>query len=149
MLPLKDNLPHARVPLLTSVLIAANVAGYLLPSRHWSLIATLLDILFLALLAPSVEGRLGLARFLGLCVLGSALALLLRTLAFPDGTTAALPIACGGATMATLTAYIVMFPRGRIFTLVLVPFNACIVELPAALLLGVWATAQLYIAVAG
>ncbi len=134
---------------MTSVLIAASVAGYLLPSRHWSLIATLLDVLFLALLAPSVEGRLGPVRFLGLCALGSTLALLLRTLAFSDSTTAALPIACGGATVAALTAYIVMFPRGRVFTLVLVPFFAGVVELPAALLLGVWATAQLYLGIAG
>jgi membrane associated rhomboid family serine protease len=149
MLPLKDNLPHARVPLLTGVLIVAALAGYLLPSKHWSLIATLLDILFLALLAPSVEGRLGPARFVFLCGIGSLLALALRAFAFPHDAPGALAIGSGGATVAALGAYAVMFPRGRVFTLVLVPFFAGVVELPAALLLGVWATAQLYLGLAG
>lgn len=125
-----------------------SVAGFLVSSRHGSVVATLLDVLFLALLAPSVEGRLGHARLLALSLLGGLLALGLRALV-DDGSLAALPYAAAGATVAVLVAYPVLFPRGRVITLVLIPFLVTIIEVPAALLLGLWLLAQVSLEVVG
>ena len=149
MLPLKDNLPHARIPLVTLALIAASVAGFALPTRHGSLVAMLLDILFLALLAPSVEGRVGHARLFAVSLVGGLLALAVRSLAGEGALPAALPLGAAGATVAVLTAYLMLFPRGRVFTLVVVPFLFTVIEIPAALLLGLWLAAQVSLGAAG
>lgn len=108
----------------------------------------LLDILFLALLAPSVEGQVGHLQLLALSLLGGLLALGLRSLA-GDGSLAGLPYAAAGATVAVLVAYIVLFPRGRVLMLVLIPFLVTVIEVPAALLLGLWLAAQVSLGVAG
>lgn len=125
-----------------------NVAGFLVPSGAAGFVATLLDVLFLALLAPSVEGRLGHAIVLAIAFAGSLLALALRSL-IGSGGLAPLPFAAAGATVAVLLTYLVVFPRGRVFTLVLIPFLVTIIEVPAALLLGFWLVAQISLGMAG
>lgn len=129
-------------------MIAANVAGFLAPSGAGGFVATLLDVLFLALLAPSVEGKLGHARVLAVTLVGGLVALALRTL-IGSGGLAPLPFATAGATVAVLLTYLVLFPRGRVFTLVLIPFLVTVIEVPAALLLGLWLVAQISLGVAG
>lgn len=143
MLPIKDTLPHERFPLVTAALVALNVFAYLLSSRHGALPLFLLDILCLGLLGPSVEGALGRSRFCLLCLLGALLAIAARALA-GAGSPAPLPFDAWGAIAAVLGVYLVLFPRGRVLTLVLVPFLVTIVELPAVLLLGLWLLAQIY-----
>jgi membrane associated rhomboid family serine protease len=148
MLPFKDNLPHERFPLVTLALLALNVLAYALPGHHLALVAMLLDVLLLALLGPSLEGALGHGRFLAVCAVGALLGLELRALA-GEGAAGPLAFLAGGATVAALGVYLVRFPRARVLSLVLVPFLVTIVEVPAALLLGVWTGAQLYIGLAG
>ena len=128
--------------------MAVSAIGYLSPGRHGGLVATLLDVLFLALLAPSVEARLGHARLAIVCLLGGLLALALRTLGV-ESSLAPLPFGAAGATVAVLAGYLLLFPRGRVFTLVLIPFLVTVVELPAALLLALWLAAQVSLGVAG
>jgi membrane associated rhomboid family serine protease len=148
MLPIKDNLPHERFPVITLALVAANALAYALSAQHLALAPTLLDVVFLGLLGASVEGALGHGRLLAASLAGASLALVARALS-GAASPAALPFAAAGATIAVLGSYLVLFPRGRVVTLVLVPFLVTIVEVPAALLLGLWLAAQLYIGVAG
>ena len=139
MLPIKDNLPHERPPLVVLALMALNVASYALPPARLPLAPMLLDLAVLALLGASVESRLGHLRSAAVCVAGAAPAVAIGRPAY----------AAAGATVALLLAYLALFPRARVISLVLVPFLATIVEVPAALLLGAWAAAQLYLGLAG
>jgi membrane associated rhomboid family serine protease len=125
------------------VLVALSVLAYLLSSSRGEPLPIALDVIFLGLLGPSVESALGPLRFSGLCLLGGSLALATQVLA-GAGSAAPLLFGAWGAIVAVLGGYLVIFPRGRVLTLVFVPFLVTIVEIPAALLLGLWLTAELY-----
>jgi membrane associated rhomboid family serine protease len=148
MLPFKDNLPHERFPLVALALLALNVLAYALPAQPLPLIPMLLDVVALALLGPSLESALGRARMLALCVAGAALGIALGAV-LGEGSGAVPAFAAAGATVAALVAYLALFPRARILSLVPIPFLVTIVEVPAALLLGAWTAAQLYVGLAG
>jgi membrane associated rhomboid family serine protease len=129
-------------------LVVLNVLAYALPAQPLPLMPMLLDIISLALLGPSLETALGRTRMLALSVAGTALGVALGA-ALGEGSTAALAFAGAGATAAVLIAYLAKFPRARVLSLVLIPFLVTIVEVPAALLLGAWTAAQLYLGLAG
>lgn len=144
MLPLKDNLPHERVPLVVLALAVFNALAYALPSKPLPLAPTLLDLVALALLGASVEAALGRVRFAALCLAGAAAGVGVGA-ALGEGSGASAAFAAFGVTVAALMAYAARFPRARVIGLVLVPFAVTIVEVPAALLLGAWTVAQLYL----
>lgn len=147
MIPVKDNIPRERFPLATAILIALDVAAYML-SRHGGLLPFLLDVLFLALLAPSVEGSLGRMRFCALCLLSGVLAGAASALA-GSGWPSPVLLGSTGATLAVLSGYLLLHPRARVLSLVPVPFFTTLVEVPAVLLIGLWLGLQLYVGVAG
>jgi membrane associated rhomboid family serine protease len=147
MIPVKDNIPRERFPLVTTILIALDVLAYLL-SGDGGLLAFLLDMLFLGLLAPSVEGSLGRVRFGALCLLSGMLAGAAWALA-GSGWPSPVLLGSTGATLAVLIGYLVLHPRARVLSLVPVPFFTTLVEVPAALLIGLWLGLQLYFGAAG
>jgi membrane associated rhomboid family serine protease len=135
------------VPLVVLALVALNVLAYALPTKPLPLAPALLNLLALALLGPSLEAVLGRLRLLALCAAGAGLAVALgAVLGRVSGSS--LAFAAGGATVVALAGYLFCFPRARVVSLVLVPFAVTIVEVPAALLLGVWAAAQLFLGLA-
>jgi membrane associated rhomboid family serine protease len=148
MIPVKDNIPRERFPLVTVCLVVADVAVYALSSRRVGLLPFLLDVGFLALLGPSVENRLGRARFAGLCLLAGTAAVAVWALA---GANTPSPVLAGtlGVVVAVLAGYLILFPRARVITLVPVPFYTTLVEIPAAALVGVWVALQIVFGVAG
>jgi membrane associated rhomboid family serine protease len=148
MFPIKDNIPRERFPLVTVILIAVLLVSYLLSSHHAGLLPLLLDVLFLGLLGPSVEGAFGRARFCAFCLLGSLLALAARALTGADSPSSPL-FSATGLTAAVLGGYLLLYPRARVLTLLAVPFFTTIVEIPAVLLIGVWLALQLYFGAAG
>jgi membrane associated rhomboid family serine protease len=148
MIPVKANTPRERFPLVTAALVASAILAYLF-SNHDGLPAFLLDVLFLGLLAPSVEASLGRLRFCALCLLGGLLALAATRALLGGGRPSPLPLATSGATLAVLAAYLLLHPRGRVLSLVPVPFFTTLVEVPAALLIGLWLGLQVYFGVAG
>jgi membrane associated rhomboid family serine protease len=148
MLPVKDNVPTERFPLLTLVAIAIGVVAYALSTSHAGLGPFLLDVLFLGLLGPSVEDALGRGGFCGLCLLGCLLGLAVRAL---TGAESPAPVIFGatGVTTAVLGGYAVEHPRARVLTLVPAPLFTTIVEVPAVLLIGLWLVLQVCFGVAG
>lgn len=128
--------------------LVLNALAYALPGQRLALAPMLLDVVSLALLGPSLESALGRARFLALCLAGAALGVAIGSL-LGEGSGTALAFAAVGATVAALGGYLACFPRARVLSLVLVPFLVTIVEVPAALLLGAWTAAQLYLGLAG
>jgi membrane associated rhomboid family serine protease len=104
------------------------------------------DLLVLWLLGPSVEGYLGRMRFFGLCLLGGLFALATCALA-GGGASASALFAVTGATTVVLGGYLLLYPRAHVLTLVTVPFFMTIVEVPAAIVVGLWVALQLSLGV--
>jgi membrane associated rhomboid family serine protease len=147
MIPVKDNIPRERFPLVTAILIAIDLIAYVV-WRHDGLLPFLLDVGFLGLLAPSVEGALGRVRFCALCLLSGALAGATWALA-GSGWPSPMLFGASGATLAVLSVYLLLYPRARVLSLVAVPFFTTLVEIPAAFLIGLWLALQLCLGVAG
>jgi membrane associated rhomboid family serine protease len=141
MIPVKDNIPRERFPFVTAIAIVVVVVAYLLSSDHKGLLPLLVDILFLGLLGPSVEGALGRARFAGLCGLLSLFTLAVRSLA-GVGSPSAVLLGTLAVTATVLGGYLLLFPRARVLSLVALPFYTTLVEVPAALLIGLWLALQ-------
>jgi membrane associated rhomboid family serine protease len=141
MIPVKDNIPRERFPLVTAIAVLIVVVAYLLSSDHEGLWPLLVDILFLGLLGQSVEGTFGRVRFAGLCILLGLLAVAGRSLA-GVGSPSAVVLATLVVTATVLGVYIRLFPRARVLGLVPVPFYTTLVEVPAALLIGLWLALQ-------
>jgi len=114
---------------------------------HGSFLHIFGNMLFLAIFGPTIEDSMGRARFLVFYLLGGLVALGAQVLVDPNSTTPTL--GASGAIAAVLGGYIVLYPRARILSLVLVIFFVTIVEVPAVVLLGFWFVVQLYFGAAG
>jgi membrane associated rhomboid family serine protease len=188
VLPLRDNLPTRRFPVVTVALIAANVLVFVLyqgagsgesflssvtdlafrpcevedscPTAgegpavtlftsmflHGDWLHLLGNMLFLWIFGNNVEDTLGRPRFIAFYVLGGVFAMATQsavTLWFGTQADATIPnLGASGAISAVLGAYFVLFPQGRILTLIL-PFF--IFPLPASLFLGIYFVLQAFI----
>jgi membrane associated rhomboid family serine protease len=105
------------------------------------------NMLFLAIFGPNVEEAMGRIRFACFYLLGGLIALAAQVLIGPEST--APTLGASGAIAAVLGGYIVLYPRARVLTLVLIVFFVTIIEVPAVFLLGFWFLEQLYFGAAG
>ncbi len=104
------------------------------------------NMLFLWIFGNNVEDRMRPIGFLLFYLAGGVAATLLQ-LAF--GPNAVVPnLGASGAIAAVLGAYLVMFPRARVYTLVFFFFITAI-ELPAVFVLGAWFVLQLFNGIGG
>jgi membrane associated rhomboid family serine protease len=122
------------IPLITSTFIHAG----------W--IHIIGNLLFLWIFGDNVEDRLGhvgYALFYILCGVGAGLAHAFLTTAISGGS--AVPtIGASGAIAGVMGAYVVLYPRARVLTLVPFIFYAWFVEVPAWIYLGIWVVIQLF-----
>jgi membrane associated rhomboid family serine protease len=147
MIPVKDNIPRERFPFVTATTIAIAIVVYVL-SLPGGLLPFLLDVLFLGLLAPTVECAIGSARFCGLCLLGGLLAGAAWAFLGSDWSSPVL-LGVSGTTLAVLGSYLLLFPRARVLSLVPIPLYTTLIEVPAAPLVGLWLVLQVCLGVAG
>jgi membrane associated rhomboid family serine protease len=207
MIPIKDNIPTDRLPVVTIGLILANVIVYLLavasggslisgPDAHeivkygatpyalthpgvhcglvtptelgcgrgvsglpaWQTVLTSMfmhasilhiagNMIFLWIFGNNVEDSMGPLRFLAFYLLGGIAALALQVAISPNalGPT----VGASGAIAAVLGGYIVLYPRARVLTLVLIIFFFGVIELPALAVLGAWFIVQAVFGAAG
>jgi membrane associated rhomboid family serine protease len=159
LIPLKDNIPSARPPLLTVGLIVVTVAVYMLgwhpelgdmPWLVAALVATFLsggllqlvvNMLFLWLFAKSVEDAIGPFALLVLYLVGGIAAAGAADLIGSASSTPA--VGAAGALIAVIGTYCVLYPQGRILCVVLIPFFFTLVEVPALIIAGAWLALQL------
>ncbi len=97
------------------------------------------NMLFLWVFGNNVEDRMGPIVFLLFYIAAGVAAAYGQVL--PDANSQIPLIGASGAIAGTLGAYIVMYPRARVLTLVMF-FFITFVELPAILVLGLWFALQ-------
>jgi membrane associated rhomboid family serine protease len=188
VIPLKDELPTDRVPVVTYALLAANVLAFVwqlsvgldvsalrggaIPFEiltfqdpwppavvhppltvltsmflHGGLAHIGSNLLFLWIFGNNVEDALGRTRFLGFYVASGIVAALAQALAAAaggDGAEMQIPmVGASGAIAGVLAAYMTLFPRSRVLTLVIVVVFVQLVHVPALFFIGVWFALQL------
>lgn len=96
----------------------------------------------LLIFGDNVEARLGNIRYLIFYLLSGVAAGLLQIYILPGSTVPM--IGASGAVAGVLGAYLILFPRSRIASLVPILFIFTIIEIPAMLFLLFWFVSQLY-----
>ena len=100
------------------------------------------NMLYLWIFGDNIEDRLGHVRYTVFYFLCGVIAALTHAFANPSST---LPsIGASGAIAGVLGAYLILFPRARVTTLIPIFFFVIIRELPAVLILGLWFVLQLF-----
>ena len=99
------------------------------------------NMLYVWIFGNNIEDRLGRVAFLCFYLLGGVVAGLTQVAIAPDSHVPL--IGASGAIAATLGAYLVLYPRARILSLVFLGFFYQLIEVPAILVLGFWFVLQL------
>jgi membrane associated rhomboid family serine protease len=103
---------------------------------HGSLMHLLGNMLFLWIFGNNIEDSLGKIRFILFYLLAGIAASLIHTLFHPLSLTPVL--GASGAVSGIMGAYLVLYPRARIRTLVFLFVLVTTVDIPAAVFLIVW-----------
>jgi membrane associated rhomboid family serine protease len=188
MLPLKDDVPSRSFPLISVLLIVANVSAFLyqlsleagtggtgrattafvmefgaVPCRltglcpgddpaapivtvftsmflHGGLFHIAGNMLYLWIFGDNVEDSLGHLRFLTLYVLSGVGAAALQVMMSPESRVPM--VGASGAISGVLGAYLFLFPRASVLTLVTFGFFIRFVHIPAVIVLGFWIVVQ-------
>jgi membrane associated rhomboid family serine protease len=120
---------------------AAAVGVFASLFLHGGWLHLLGNMLFLWIFGNNIEDRLGRVPFLAFYILGGVAASL--TQVWIDPASEVPLVGASGAIAATLGAYIVLYPRARILTLIFLGFFYQLIEVPALIVLGFWFLLQL------
>jgi membrane associated rhomboid family serine protease len=96
----------------------------------------------LYIFGDNIEARMGGIRYLVFYLLSGVAAAFLQT--FVDPASQVPVIGASGAVAGVLGAYLILFPRSRIASLVPIFITFTLVELPASIFLIFWFVSQLY-----
>jgi membrane associated rhomboid family serine protease len=99
------------------------------------------NMLFLWIFGNNIEDRLGRLSYLLFYLAGGVAAALAQV--WIDPTSDIPLVGASGAIAATLGAYLVLYPRARILTLVFLVFFYQLIEVPAVIILAFWFVLQL------
>ena len=103
------------------------------------------NMLYLLVFGPAVEGRMGHARFIGFYLAAGVVACLALVAMAPLSPVPV--IGASGAIAGVLGGYFVLYPGGRISTVLPASFMLRRVEIPAIMYLLVWFGLQLYLGI--
>jgi len=171
MIPLRDIIPSRATPCITVSIVILNAAAWLfeleLPRQalpaflqtygvvsadfrapalvtsmflHASWLHVIDNMWSLWIFGDNVEARLGRPGFLTFYLLCGIVASLGQVAMDPTSTRPA--IGASGAIAGVMGAYVVLYPRSRVLTLVPLVVFWEIVEVPAVILLGCWVVIQ-------
>lgn len=121
----------------------SGALGSLLTSMflHGGVFHIIFNMLFLWIFGDNIEDRFGHFKFIIfylVCGLGAALT---HVVFHPGGVTPM--VGASGAISGVMGAYLLLFPRARVLTLVPIFFFLHFIELPAFIFIGVWFLFQL------
>src|SRR6266545_938033 len=109
---------------------------------HGSFLHIGANMLYLWIFGDNIEDRLGHVRYTIFYFLCGIVATLTHAIANPSSTVPA--IGASGAIAGVLGAYLILFPKARVTTLIPIFFFVTIREIPAVILLGLWFVLQLF-----
>ncbi|MFZ0693161.1 MAG: rhomboid family intramembrane serine protease [Alphaproteobacteria bacterium] len=173
MIPLWDaSRRPVHFPVMTAFIIVANVVGFMLElsggddfvlrwsvvpadivaGHHWETLLTSMflhgswahiigNMVFLWAFGPEIEDVMNPLRYLAFYLLGGVLAMSVQVAANPTLTIPCL--GASGAIAAVMGAFLVLYPRDRIRTLLFFGFFVTMAYVPAVLLIGFWFVIQL------
>lgn len=125
-----DLIPGALFPMLTSMFV------------HGGWLHLVGNMLYLWIFGDNVEDKVGHGRFVVFYLLCGLAASGLHVVLDPGS---AMPmVGASGAISGILGAYLLMFPRARVVTLIPIFFFIQIAELPALVVLGFWFVMQFF-----
>jgi membrane associated rhomboid family serine protease len=119
---------------------AALLTLFMSMFMHGGWLHILGNMLFLWIFGNNVEDSMGRLRFILFYVLGGLAAMAAQVAIGPDSTIPT--VGASGAIAAVLGGYILLFPRARVLTLVLLFFFFTLIEIPAMIMLGIWFVLQ-------
>ncbi|HLC26579.1 MAG TPA: rhomboid family intramembrane serine protease [bacterium] len=125
--------PEKTIPLPATLLTAMFV--------HGGFIHLAGNMLYLWVFGNNIEDAMGHAKFVIFYLLMGLIASFSHIVSAPDSTVPM--IGASGAIAGILGAYVYLFPRARIRTLVIFFFFIQIVRIPAVIVLGVWFLVQI------
>ncbi|MEX2555360.1 MAG: rhomboid family intramembrane serine protease [Actinomycetota bacterium] len=108
---------------------------------HGSILHIAGNMLFLWVFGNNVEDRLGKLKYIFFYLLSGIAATYAQSYVFPSSATPL--VGASGAIAGILGAYLLMFPRARIKSLVILVIFITMIELPASLVIGLWFVLQL------
>jgi len=100
------------------------------------------NMVFLFVFGDNIEDRFGHAKYLLFYIVCGFAAAATQVIAAPDSVVPM--VGASGAIAGVLGAYVILYPRARILTLIPVFFFLQLVELPAFLFLGIWFLMQIF-----
>jgi membrane associated rhomboid family serine protease len=132
-------------------LFAGNHARALNPLAPWETVFTAMfmhasilhiagNMLFLWIFGNTVEDALGHLKFLLFYLLAGVAATALQVAI--DASSTAPMLGASGAIAGVLGAYIVLYPRAGVLTLVVIVLFVTVIEVPASVMIGVWFVEQ-------
>ncbi|HVT19616.1 MAG TPA: rhomboid family intramembrane serine protease [Thermoanaerobaculia bacterium] len=133
--PARLHVGGGLLPALAAVrqgLVSALVSMFL----HGGILHLAGNMLFLWIFGDNVEDRLGHLRFLVFYLVAGLAATGAHAWANPHSQVPA--IGASGAISGVLGAYLVLYPRARIVTMIFLGFFIRLVELPAVVFLPIW-----------
>jgi rhomboid family protein len=101
------------------------------------------NMLYLWIFGDNIEDRLGHGRYLLFYLLCGGFATFAHALMNPASTIPS--IGASGAIAGVLGAYLILFPRARVLTIIPIFIFFTIREIPALIVLGLWFVLQLFI----
>jgi membrane associated rhomboid family serine protease len=129
--------------------VGANAGGLWTPATlltslflHAGLLHIAGNMLYLYIFGPAVEERLGHLRFMWFYMLSGVAAGLAMVAMAPESRVPV--IGASGAIAGVLGAYFILYPRGRILTILPIFFFIEFIEIPAVAYLMLWFAVQLY-----
>jgi membrane associated rhomboid family serine protease len=114
---------------------------------HASLLHIAGNMIFLWIFGNNVEDSMGPVKYVFFYLLSGVAALALQVAISASATTPT--VGASGAIAGVLGGYIVLYPRARVLTFVIIIFFVTVIELPALVMLGIWFAEQAIFAAAG
>ncbi len=107
---------------------------------HGGIIHIAGNLLFLWIFGNNIEDSMGRPRFLLFYVLAGLAAVYGQSLLDPSSTVPT--IGASGAVAGVLGGYALLYPRARVLTFIFIIFFVTLIEVPAAIILGIWFVLQ-------
>jgi membrane associated rhomboid family serine protease len=133
VIPLKDDIPYRRFPVVTVAVIAGGVIASLLLDGAPSVWVLLVSGVFLWLFGPTIEDAMGPVRYAVFLAAGAAVSAALD----PEAG-----VAAAGGVAAVLTGHALLYPRAHVVTLGFLPGMMSVFQLPALAVLATWLPLQ-------